>query len=209
MDTKADRTKRLILECARQEFLAVGFHRASLREIAAAAQVTTGAIYRHFADKQALFSVATGEAMAALRTAYETMIHAALDDAEHGVSYKQHRSGANITELYTVIYAYFDQFYLLLMCSDGPDNCSLLRAFVEMEESSTLLYIEKMKKLHHSRYEIDPIALHFLIEAYVSALLEPIRHRMSRDDAIYHAQNLNRYFATGWLGLEEEIAQAK
>ena len=44
-----------ILETGRKEFLALGYRDASLRHIAASLGVTTGAIYRYYADKEALF----------------------------------------------------------------------------------------------------------------------------------------------------------
>ena len=47
----SDLTRERILECAKAEFLAKGYRAAQLKSIASAAQVTTGAIYRHFKDK--------------------------------------------------------------------------------------------------------------------------------------------------------------
>ena len=46
-------------EAGKQEFLACGFKGASMRNIAARLQVTTGAIYRYYTDKEALFDALT------------------------------------------------------------------------------------------------------------------------------------------------------
>ena len=51
----SDITKNRILECAKGEFLSKGFENAQVAEIAKLAKVTTGAIYRHFKNKEALF----------------------------------------------------------------------------------------------------------------------------------------------------------
>ena len=51
----SDITKNRILECAKDEFLNKGFEKAQVAEIAEAANVTTGAIYRHFKNKEELF----------------------------------------------------------------------------------------------------------------------------------------------------------
>ena len=48
----SDITKNRILECAKDEFLNKGFEKAQVAEIAEAANVTTGAIYRHFKNKE-------------------------------------------------------------------------------------------------------------------------------------------------------------
>ena len=48
-------TREKILYYGKQEFLHKGFKDASLRNISAAAGMTTGAVYTHFKDKNALF----------------------------------------------------------------------------------------------------------------------------------------------------------
>lgn len=205
MNQSNESTKYDILESARQEFLAKGFHRASLREISKVAQVTTGAIYHYFKDKQGLFDAATREATDELKSMFAAMNDIAQQNAEHGVTYDHTNSMANLAGLYELIYKHFDQFHLLIMCSHGPVGRSLLEQMVQLEEKSTISYMERIIAWNHSTYEIDKIAMHFLIEAYVSALLEPIRHRMPLAEAIEHGQNLSEYFAIGWLGIEEKI----
>ena len=51
----SDLTRERIMECAKVEFLKKGFQATQLKDIVTAAKVTTGAIYRHFKDKEALF----------------------------------------------------------------------------------------------------------------------------------------------------------
>lgn len=202
METKADATKNRILDCAREEFRSAGFAAASLRRIAAQAEVTTGAIYRYFPDKRALFTAATEEAAAQFQKLMDGMCKDTVLAASAGLSYGPGDSRENMAKFYGMIYEYFDQFYLLLMCGDETGGRSFLHEFVKVEEESTLAYIGALKEHYGSDYAVDEVALHFLLEAYVSALLEPVRHRMNREDAILHAQNLSVYFAVGWLGLE-------
>ncbi|TMH83460.1 MAG: TetR family transcriptional regulator [Betaproteobacteria bacterium] len=52
---ESERTRQGILRAARKVFARQGVIRTTLEEIAAAAGVTRGAIYWHFADKNALF----------------------------------------------------------------------------------------------------------------------------------------------------------
>jgi AcrR family transcriptional regulator len=51
----AEATRRAVLAAARRSFGRKGYAQASVDEIAAAARVTKGAVYHHFADKEALF----------------------------------------------------------------------------------------------------------------------------------------------------------
>ena len=199
---RAGTTKLLIIDCARREFLNAGFHDASLRKIAADAKVTTGAIYRYFKDKDSLFVAVTQPAVEQLRMMFTELSDSVVADVATGRSYDTEQSAQDMSALYDLIYEHFDEFYLLLMCADSGAAIDFLHEFAALEERSTLDYIEALKKRYNSDFEIDKVALHFLIEAYVSALLEPVRHRMSREDAIYHAQNLSLYFSVGWLGIE-------
>lgn len=81
------------------------------------------------------------------------------------------------------------------MCSDSTEANSFLHEFVEMVGKTTLQYIEALKRHYNLSYEVDTVAPRFLLEAYVTALFGPVRHRMSRTGAIFHAQNLSLYFS--------------
>src|ERR1700722_17197900 len=65
----AEATRRAVLAAARSSFGRKGYAQASVEEIADAARVTKGAVYHHFASKEALFRAvyAEGEAEAQAR----------------------------------------------------------------------------------------------------------------------------------------------
>ena len=54
-DRYTEETVKALLACARESFGRVGYDEASLETIATRADVTTGAIYHHFAGKKGLF----------------------------------------------------------------------------------------------------------------------------------------------------------
>ena len=54
--SKSEDTKQLILDTAKKEFMEKGYNDASVRSIAKQAGLTTGAIFRYFADKESLFA---------------------------------------------------------------------------------------------------------------------------------------------------------
>ncbi|MBU5486033.1 TetR/AcrR family transcriptional regulator [Clostridium sp. MSJ-11] len=58
-----NKKKQRILDAAISVFIEKGFEEASMREIASAAGLTTGAIYHHFKNKDELFYHAVKEAM--------------------------------------------------------------------------------------------------------------------------------------------------
>ena len=52
--SKSEDTKQLILDTAKKEFMEKGYNDASVRSIAKQAGLTTGAIFRYFADRTGL-----------------------------------------------------------------------------------------------------------------------------------------------------------
>ena len=60
---KFNKKKQAILDAAITVFIEKGFKEATMREIAAAANLTTGALYHHFTNKEELFYHAVKEAM--------------------------------------------------------------------------------------------------------------------------------------------------
>ena len=54
-DQYTEATRAALLDAATESFARKGYARTALADVAAAAQVTRGAVYHHFADKQALF----------------------------------------------------------------------------------------------------------------------------------------------------------
>jgi AcrR family transcriptional regulator len=63
-----DETRGRLISAAIDVFLDVGYQRASIKEIATRAGVTSGTIYRHFDNKAHLLSVAIDTALSTMRT---------------------------------------------------------------------------------------------------------------------------------------------
>nr|MBA2542420.1 TetR family transcriptional regulator [Deltaproteobacteria bacterium] len=78
----ADATRAKIVEVARSLFAARGYEAVSLDEIAAAARVTKGAIYHHFANKRDLFRVVYEELAAGIEDRVRRRLARAQDPRE-------------------------------------------------------------------------------------------------------------------------------
>ncbi|NMN93967.1 TetR family transcriptional regulator [Antrihabitans stalactiti] len=66
-DTKAERTRRRILDAAAHEFAVHGYGGASLRRIAAAAELKVGSLYFHFKTKDDLVGAALADGVESAR----------------------------------------------------------------------------------------------------------------------------------------------
>ena len=100
-----------LLNSGKDQFLAYGFEKASLRTICKKAGLTTGAFYHHFSGKEDLFSSLVEPMIHGFRKMYQNVISQELADLTTGVE----------NELTSITYAidHKDEFRLLFDCSKG------------------------------------------------------------------------------------------
>ena len=76
MSTKAEDTQKNILDTARKHFLEDGLTGASLRNIVKDAGLTTGAFYKYYPTKEALFDAMTDPYMEHIYQIYDQIVEA-------------------------------------------------------------------------------------------------------------------------------------
>lgn len=74
MRKTTEETRNRILEAARQEMLSVGYQNTSMRKIAAAAGITAGALYKHFAGKEEIFETICDGVIESLFAAQKSLL---------------------------------------------------------------------------------------------------------------------------------------
>ena len=105
-----DEIRTALLQSGKQQFLAYGFDRASLRVICRNANVTTGAFYSHFDKKEDLFCAIVEPTVSAFRELFDTA--AGRESADLGSAEMELRSIAFAR-------THRDEYRLLLDCADG------------------------------------------------------------------------------------------
>jgi AcrR family transcriptional regulator len=197
----AEETRKKILVAAKEEFLENGFEKASMRSICKKADVTTGAAYFLFKDKDDLFCQIvspTAENIIDLLKSNEERQKVVRDNASieknEAVAFNVKMSEKFIRYLYSE----FDLSVLLFTKAEGssmqdfPDR--IIAAF---EEWDTPLIIDSVHENNPDIY-FDEKTLHYLVSAHVSAILEPIKHKIPEDDALDQAGTIIRFFYAGW-----------
>lgn len=169
----AEDTRQNILECGRDEFLEKGFEGASLRAIAKAAGVTTGAIYGYFPDKKALFdALVSGPAreildqFAAIQEGF-----AALPPQRQEAEMIQ-TSHEGMDWMMEHIYRHYDAFKLLICRSAGPDYNAFLDQMVEIEMQSTFRFVEVMRREGKQVREVEEPLIHILVNSFFPGCLK-------------------------------------
>lgn len=191
-------TQDKILHFGRQEFLQKGFQNASLRNIASAAGMTTGAIYTYFKDKNALFE----EIVAPVCEQVEKLfieLSASYYNADGIVGeITTQNTAAELHRVYRLIYDNFDIFRLLIVGSEGSSKADFVHTIVDHEVTQTLAYLERLKKDKGIDARINRTVLHLVSESYINTLLEPVRHNMSYEEAIENLDFLAVFYTGGW-----------
>lgn len=201
---KTDTLKRII-PVARQEFLEKGFEKASLRDIAKGAGITAAGLYRHFADKEAMFASLVEPAATELMQLYLKMHQEfeALPKDEQLDSVFNHDSDS-IEQFVAYIYDHFDAFKLLITCAEGTKYAGYMDELVRIEVESTLKFVEVTGNTAVSSGKMSPELLHIISNALMSAIFEVVRHDMPRKAAEGYIKSLRLFFTAGWRELLAE-----
>lgn len=83
-----DETRQALLTAARNLFVERGYHNVGVRDFAAAAGVTRGALYYYFPDKESVF-LAVIDSMQKKRIAEATIRHQAIDRPDPWTEFRQ------------------------------------------------------------------------------------------------------------------------
>ena len=188
-----------VLACAKKEFLEKGYKDASLRVIAQAAGTSTGSIYTRFKDKAGLFDAIVGPAADQLKDMFveiQENFHS-LDDSTQEAEMGEYTSRHQM-EMLEYIYDHFDEFRLLLDCSDGTRFSSFVDELVDIEVEYTYKYMEVINCESVKSGVVTEDFIHIIVTAYFNGMFEVVRHNMSRDDERKYIRLLNRYHMQGF-----------
>ncbi|MGL6200969.1 MAG: TetR/AcrR family transcriptional regulator [Lachnospiraceae bacterium] len=202
MPSDAAKTHEDILSSAKAEFLEYGFAGASLRRIAANAGVTTGALYRHFRDKDALFNALVAPVYNQFLEQYEATgeLHLKQLEAE-GMDPMWEASASSIEGFIEYIYSHFDTFKLLINCSEQSPYEHFTHTLVELDVRLTSKYLELAKTYGHPVRDVSRRELHFVITAQFSCVLELVIHEVPYEEAKQMLKNITRFITAGWNAL--------
>ncbi len=196
---KAESHERIVA-AAKDEFLTYGFENASMRRIAANAGITASGLYKHFPNKEEMFAHLVQPMLDEFFVLYRQK-----EQEEHDAIEQVGAAAAFLNEdaLYTMefIYDHLDAFRLLVCCSQGTRYENYAHKLAELEEESSLKYIEALRRHGDHVPAFDRKEFHLLVSANVEAVLQPIRHGFTRKEAMHYAETINTFFSKGWKWL--------
>ena len=200
MSESAAETKKKLLESAKKEFLEKGFNGASLRSIAANAGVTTGAMYRHFKDKNAFFCALVDDVIdyvTQMIMLANTENHALFDSVaiEKHMSYETESAKA----LINYMYGNFDAFTLLLTKSAGSTHENFQNEICDIYTKNFDRIYKWMYKQKIATRKIPPMTVHTIASTVINAYCEIVLHKMEKKDALAYMESIIEFFNYGCM----------
>lgn len=191
-----------ILSSAKQEFMEKGFLNASLRNIVKKAGVTTGAFYRYYDSKEALFSALVDEHASYVLNLFNNTV----DEFEKLPGYAQTEqmldtSSFCLAKLLDYIYDHYDAFKLLIECAEGTAYTDFIHQLVVREVESTYAY---MQTLGDMGYKVEPInkkLIHIIASGLFAGIFEAVVHDMPKEEAREYLSQFHRFYEAGWSEL--------
>ena len=193
-------TKKRLLESAKKEFLEKGFNGASLRTIAANAGVTTGAMYRHFKDKDAFFCALVDDVID-----YVTQMVMSADTDNHALfdsmAIKKHMAfeTESAKALINYIYDNFDAFTLLLTKSAGSTHEHFQDEICDLYTKSFEAIYKWMYKQKIATKKIPKMTGHVIASTVINAYCEIILHKMEKKDALAYMTSIIEFTNYGCM----------
>lgn len=112
-------THEKIIQAAREEFMEKGFEQASMRNIAGRIGMSAAGLYRHFADKEALFAALVEPAVQACRQWSEMRKSVDYEFLNKNMLDKMWDGEGETGLILDIVYPEFDSFKLLVCRSEG------------------------------------------------------------------------------------------
>lgn len=192
-------TKQRIEKCALKEFLEKGFNGASLRKIVKEAGVTTGAFYKYYPTKEALFEGLAGPCTEYVYHLFDTNYEAFIRQDLSGQVTNMKANSAFLTDrLIDYIYDHHDIFKLILTASEGTPYTDFVHNLAVREEKSTICFAELMRQNGMQVAPLDRQFVHMVSSGLFSAVFEIVLHDMDREHAMERVRMLRTFYTAGW-----------
>ena len=199
MSTKAEDTQKNILNTARKHFLKDGFSGASLRNIVKDAGLTTGAFYKYYPTKEALFDALTDPYIEHIYQIYDRVVEDFEKlSAKEQTSNMSDTSGDGMDQMIDYIYEHYDNFRLLLKCGDSGKFETFIHNMVDREMRSSLEYVKKMKEDGIQIPIVGESLMHMIYTGFFSSIFQIIEHDIDKETAKRNVHKLREFNTGGW-----------
>lgn len=187
-----------VRKAVKEEFLEKGYEDASIRSIGARAGMTSAGLYRHYADKEAMFNAMVEPLIESIRE--WTAKHTKKNNLLEGGKPKDDLFGETFVDMVKeVILPRRDEFILLISRSAGTKYENFIHDYVEDNQKEFMEAIRYLKEKGYQVAELGEEELHMLLSAYLTACFEPIIHDYEDAKVIKYLNTVQDFFMPGWM----------
>lgn len=182
----------------REEFLENGFEGASVRSIGVRAGMTSAGLYRHYADKKAMFESVVAPVVAEIKAWTERHKSRKYEMIDGSVDTEIMFGETYIDLIKDVIIPNKTDFKILMNCSSGTKYENFIHNYVLENQVEMLRAMDRLEQKGYKVRKISETDLHMLLSAYLTACFEPIIHDYE-EERIEECLNLvQEFFMPGW-----------
>lgn len=172
-----------------------------MKAVADAVGMTSAALYRHFENKQDMFEELVRPAQEAVEEWTRRHQQASVDALgdENFSEIWEFDSGSNDVRLVLdVMYEQPELFRLMLFRSAGTRYENWVEEMIESSCEQMMDFVAWSRQTGHPAREVSHEEMHILVTAYLHAMIEPIAHGFTRDEAEKYLRTMMEFFTPGW-----------
>lgn len=200
-------TRQKLLDSAKQEFLELGYQKASLRRICKNAGVTTGALYFFFEDKADLYDALVRD----LATLIMNMLKSHTDTEkvmyQDSFQYDMDLDMMAGKRLISTYYAHQDIGKLLIHCSQGTPYEHYFDHIIDFFEEHNKRII--MNLIGADNPIFNECTMHWLAHLQVESFLHVLSHDFSEEEALAQVGIVVTFLRGGFNALMAEVMKGK
>ena len=196
--TKAPNSKERILQCAASEFLQKGWAKSSMREVAKLAGLTTGSLYFHFKNKEALFDALVKDVYDSLlanhRAMYDTFFTMPPDiEKRRAFRFESRKKTIDF------VYENYRAVKLLVCGSAGTRYADFFSLMMEDTYKADVRALSSLKDCGGVlRPGIDLRLYSAIDKSFWNCLFETVRLDIPYEGALKYVAVLDEFYEAGW-----------
>ena len=187
-----ENTKELLLSAARAELLRCGYQKASLRKICAAADVTTGALYFFFKNKEELFNCLVGDVAERLLQLVQRQTDSEVNGRGDSAAYQR--------ELNEYLCENKDIVRILFYCSEGTAYSDFRERYCAEAAKGFYMFYDKCGGSAEYR-DIMGLIVKMRIQGYI----EMLNGDYDMDKMMKFSELMELYGDSGFAGMMEKF----
>ncbi len=194
LGTVSEDTYVRILKSAQEEFYEKGYQKASLRQICSNADVTTGALYFFFKNKDDLFIHVISEACEFILEALKIHYQNELVAIAQGAFGEEEEDIRAVYQLLDYYYDHQEVCQIVLKHRDYPYVVEFFDKLTALLDKQTILIFQDYK-------ELDSFTVHWLSHLQIDAFMHIISHDLDINEAKQQLNIMIHFLRAGFESL--------